>query len=86
MRFTDETKRRAIRTFIQVFIPAFLIGLDEIFREDGSITWGVVIGIALPAIASGIAAIMNLEKGEIDDVYDMEVYDNEDIEAETNDI
>ena len=64
MKFTKETAYRALRTFLQAFIPALAVGIVE---ADGSITRGAIITLIVPAISAGIAAVMNLEKEDSDD-------------------
>ena len=60
-KFTRESAYRALRTFLQAFIPALAAGAIEAFREGGSITLGAVIAFVLPALAAGLAAVMNRE-------------------------
>jgi hypothetical protein len=62
MKFTKETARRALRTFIQAFIPALLAGIKvATLDSEDSFTWGAVIALVVPAVSAGIAAVMNLE-------------------------
>ncbi|MBR6393044.1 MAG: hypothetical protein IKS12_07130 [Eubacterium sp.] len=64
MKFTKETAKRTMRTFIQAFLPALVVGVSTMtFGEDGSITKGAIVALVIPAIAAGIAAVMNLETG-----------------------
>lgn len=65
MKFTDETLRRALRTFLQAFVPAFLVGLNEIdFTGGGDYLRGAMISLLIPTLAAALAAVMNLEPGE----------------------
>jgi hypothetical protein len=67
MTFTKETAKRAIRTFLQAFLPALVVGLKTIdFSEDKSIVKGAVIALVIPSIAAGLSAVMNLEKPTTD--------------------
>lgn len=66
MRFTKKTLKRALRTFIQSFIPALVVGLGEIdFSGDREYVKGAVIALIIPAAAAAIAAAMNLEPAEM---------------------
>lgn len=65
MKFTKETAKRMLRTFLQAFLPALTVGVGTItIEEDGSVTRGAIIALLIPAVAAGISAIMNLEKKE----------------------
>lgn len=61
---TKETIRRALRTFLQAFIPCLTAGIVEVLQDNGSFTKGAIIAFILPAISAGIAAVMNIEKIE----------------------
>ena len=63
MKFTKETLRRALRTFIQVavsYIAANLCVVD--FTAEGEVLASALLGLVVSALAAGIAAVMNLEK------------------------
>ncbi len=77
--FTKKTLRRALRTFLQAFIPCLSAGLVEALKEDGSFTWGAVIALVIPAISAGIAALMNLESKDLNVFETVEI---DDIETE----
>lgn len=65
MKFTKETARRMGRTFLQAFLPALVVGVSTMtFGEDGSITKGAIVTLVIPAVAAGLAAVMNLSKTE----------------------
>ncbi len=64
MKFTKETARRMLRTFLQAFLPALAVGIGTAIGDDGSITKGAAVALIVPAVAAGLAAIMNLEKEE----------------------
>lgn len=73
MKFTKETARRMLRTFLQAFIPAIIVGLKTLDFENGGIGRTIVISLVIPAVAAGLAAVMNLETdvpAEEDDLYD----------------
>lgn len=62
MKFTKETLRKTIRTFIQAFLPALAVGIGTIsWGDDGSVTKGAIISLVIPAVAAGLCAVMNLE-------------------------
>ena len=64
MKFTKETLKRALRTFAQAaagYIAANLILIDF---TDLNLAKSALTGLAVSAIAAGLAAIMNLEGGE----------------------
>lgn len=72
MKFTKETARRMFRTFLQAFLPALAVGVGTMtFGEDGSITKGAIITLVIPAVAAGLAAIMNLEKEDEGEDYEV---------------
>lgn len=77
--FTKETARRALRTFLQAFIPCFSAGLVEALKDKGSFTWGAIIALVIPAVSAGIAALMNLEPKDLNVFETVEV---DDIETE----
>lgn len=63
MKFTKETWRRALRTFIQAaaaYIAANLFVVD--FTAEGEVLTSALIGLAVSALAAGLSAAMNLEK------------------------
>ena len=67
MKFTKETWRRALRTFIQVavsYIAANLCVVD--FTAEGEVLGSAIMGLVISALAAGLAAVMNLEKKEAD--------------------
>ena len=68
MKFTKETWRRALRTFIQAaasYIAANLFVVD--FTAEGEVLTSALIGLAVSALAAGLSAAMNLEKNPVDD-------------------
>ena len=67
--FTKETWRRTYRTFIQAFTGviasniAMVLGAVDISRSDW---WKMLlVDLVVPAVASGVAAAMNLESQEM---------------------
>lgn len=65
MRFTKETLRRALRTLLQTAISYICVNIVVVdWSADKAALKSAVIGIAVSALAAGIAAVMNLEKKE----------------------
>lgn len=65
IKFTKETARRALKTFLQAalaYIAMNLAGVD--FTGDRDMIKTALIGLALSAISAGIAALMNLQPSE----------------------
>lgn len=67
--FTKETWKRTYRTFLQAFSGviagdiAIVLGNIDLSQADW---WKIVISnLIVPAVASGIAAVMNLEYEEM---------------------
>ena len=68
MKFTKETARRALRTFIQAAVG--FIASNVVLQVSG-VTWDDIstiksagIGLIASALAAGAAAVMNLEPKE----------------------
>ena len=65
MKFTKETLRRAWRTFIQVAIPIVLANLAALPITEGKEAVRLaLISAIVTAVATGLAAVMNLEDKE----------------------
>lgn len=64
MRFTKETARRALRTFLQAFVSYIAVNIVAInfYEEDTEVLKSALIGLAISALAAGLAAVMNLER------------------------
>ena len=65
MKFTKETWRRSLRTFIQAavaYVAANIFVVD--FTAEGEVLTSALVGLAVSALAAGIAAVMNTEKPE----------------------
>ncbi len=62
MKFTKETLRRALRTFIQAAV-GFLssTGIAVLATNDFNVSKTIMIGLLGSAISTGLAAVMNLE-------------------------
>ena len=62
MKFTKETARRMLRTFVQA-AAGFLAttGISVLTTNDYNVSKSILIGLAGSALAAGIAAVMNLQ-------------------------
>ena len=68
MKFTKETWRRALRTFIQTAVAYLAANLCVVdFTAEGKVLTSALMGLAVSAGAAGIAAVMNLEKNPIEE-------------------
>lgn len=65
MRFTKETLKRALRTFLQAAIAYVVTHVTIIDLTDADeVVKRALIGLVVAAISAGIAAAMNLEDKE----------------------
>mgnify|MGYP007101849300 CR=1 FL=1 len=65
MRITQNTVKRAARTFLQAVLAYIAVHLAVVDFTSGKETLkSALIGLAVSAVASGIAAAMNLERKE----------------------
>ncbi|MBR1763481.1 MAG: CHAP domain-containing protein [Eubacterium sp.] len=65
MKFTKETFKRTIRTFIQAAVSYLLVNIAVLdLSGDKATIKTALIGIAVSALSAGISAVMNLEKTE----------------------
>ena len=69
MKFTKESARRALRTFIQAFLGVFAANVTYLSTMDwelGTKQILITVGtqILAPAISAGMAALMNMEESE----------------------
>jgi len=65
MKFTKETARRMARTFLQAaaaYIAVNLVAVD--FSSGKEVVKSALIGLGISAVSAGLAAVMNLEKGD----------------------
>ena len=68
MSFTKETAKRALRTFLQAAISYIVISPAFVdFTSGKEITKSGLAGLAISALAAGLAAAMNLEDKEADE-------------------
>ena len=61
---------RALRTFLQTAIGYVLTNvtlyLSGVNFADNDVVKNALIGLAISALSAGAAAVMNIEKGEVD--------------------
>lgn len=62
MKFTKETLRRAIRTFLQAVVAYIIANITIVDFSEKSIAKSALIGLITSALAAGISAVMNLEQ------------------------
>lgn len=70
-RWTSDTSKRALRTFLQAFFAYLVTAIPLVEWSDTSMIKATGIGVLLAAVAAGVAAVMNLEyvpNGKPDDV------------------
>lgn len=79
MKFTKETWRRALRTFIQTAVSYLAVNLCVVdFTASSEVLTSALMGLVISAAASGLAAVMNLEKDEpVDEGESVEVVQHE---------
>lgn len=68
MKFTKETWRRSLRTFLQASC-GFLAttGVATLISHDYDIPKNIAFGLIGSAVSAGLAAVMNLETGNCKD-------------------
>lgn len=67
MKITKNCLIKAFRTFIQAAIAYLAVNIAFIdFSNEKTAIKSALIGLAVSALAAGISAVMNLEKGECD--------------------
>lgn len=65
MKFTKETWRRALRTFLQTAVSYVAVNMCVVdFSAEKDVLASALVGLAVSAAASGLAAVMNLEKAD----------------------
>ena len=68
MKFTRETLRRTLRTFLQAACGFFATqGVAILISNDYNVSKNIILGLIGSAVSAGIAAVMNLEGGEADE-------------------
>lgn len=65
MKITKTTIKRALRTFIQAAIAYIVANIALVdFASGKDVAKSAIVGLAVSALAAGIAAVMNLEGSE----------------------
>lgn len=68
--FTKSCLIRALRTFLQTAIGYVLTNvtlyLSGVNFGDNDVVKNALIGLAISALSAGAAAVMNIDKGEVD--------------------
>lgn len=65
MKFTKETAKRMLRTFIQAALAYIAVNIALVdFSSGKEVAKSGLIGLGVSALAAGLAAVMNLEKKE----------------------
>lgn len=68
MKFTKETLKRMLRTFIQTAVSYAAIHITTVdFTENKQLLRAALTGIGVSAASAGLSAVMNLEKKQIDE-------------------
>lgn len=68
MKFTKETLKRMLRTFIQTAVSYAVIHITTVdFTENKQLLRAALTGIGVSAASAGLSAVMNLEKKKIDE-------------------
>ena len=61
MKFTKETLKRALRTFLQTALSYIAVNFVVYDLTDFSAIKQMLLGLIISGISAGIAAVMNLE-------------------------
>lgn len=65
MKFTKETIRRAMRTFLQAFFGSLVGTIALIDTSDNdALTKSIIFVVIVPSVACGLSALMNMEQKE----------------------
>ena len=62
MRFTKETAYRTLRTFVQAFIGTVIADLAYLADAETIDKRYILVTLVIPALASAVSAVMNLEE------------------------
>lgn len=63
MKFTKETLKRTIRTFIQALVAYLIVALPTVdFTVEKEVLKSTLLGLGASALAAGLSAVMNLEE------------------------
>lgn len=73
MKFTKETLKRMLRTFLQTAVGYILVNVAFVDLSSGKeAIRATLIGLGVSAAAAGLAAVMNLTKTEESEVINNE--------------
>ena len=62
MKWTNETTKRALKTFLQAAVGYIAVNLAVVdFSEGKDIVKSALIGLCISAVAAGLSAVMNLQ-------------------------
>lgn len=68
MKFTKETLKRAVRTFLQTALAYFTTNLAVVtFTDDKATIKSYMLGLVISSVSAGVSALMNLEKQDDDE-------------------
>lgn len=68
MKCTKETLKRALKTFIQTVLAYLVINVAFVdFTQGRQALKTALTGLGVAALSAGLAAVMNLEKKEIEE-------------------
>lgn len=60
-----EWARRALRTFFQAAVGYLVVAAPAIdYSADRAVLKSALVGIGVSAVAAGLAAVMNIERGD----------------------
>ena len=65
MKFTKETAKRMLRTFLQAAVGYIFANIAFVDLTSGKeVAKSALIGLCVSAVAAGLSAVMNLKKKE----------------------
>lgn len=90
MKFTKESLNRALRTFLQAFLGMLAVNITYLSTMDWELDTKTIITticsqILGPALSAGIAAVMNMQKKELEDNEEVSEESKVDTAPETKD-
>ncbi len=69
MKITENTIKRALRTFVQTAVGYIVINIVAIdFTASKDLLKTALIGLGVSAVSAGVSAVMNLDKRCNDDI------------------
>ncbi|MGN1124013.1 MAG: hypothetical protein ACI4RR_06675 [Eubacterium sp.] len=65
MKFSKNTLRKTVRTFIQTALGYLAVNIAVVdFSAEKAVIKSALLGVAVSAVSAGFCAVMNLEKKE----------------------